>query len=433
MTNEKQGVHYAWFILIGCCCCFAGGMALTFSIAGVYIGPLGKALNLGPGDIGLWIAVSGPFSVISSPIWGNLVATKNINFVATLGSILMIIGVLIFAFASAHWMILTAGAFIGAALPLWASIIGPTLITNWFTAEIRGRMLGIAAAFTGVGTFIWAPLFTLLVNTAGIQTAYLINAALMALLLLPWSLFVFKSKPSDKGLEPFGPKSAKSETLAGATTVGMKVVSAMKTPAFWFAFVAVAFCSLGMGFNSNQPKFAEEFLVPGYMDAAAAALFGASMISVAAVGNIIGKIIFGAMTDKFGLRITLLIFLVLFALAFIFWLLFKNPTMMLVAAFLLGTHNALPSVGLPLLARTLFGGKNFSKIWGITHMGSSLVGGFGTAIVGYTYQFTGSYNSAMLFGIALVCVVGVFGMISTIWFGKLKFNDVEEASTAKTA
>ncbi|MDR1184413.1 MAG: MFS transporter, partial [Coriobacteriales bacterium] len=279
----------------------------------------------------------------------------------------------------------------------------------------------------------WAPLFTLIVNNISIQVAYLINAALMAVLLLPWSLFVFKSKPSDKGLEPFGPKSSKTENPAEATTVGMKVISAMKTPAFWFAFVAVAFCSLGMGFNSNQPKFAEEFLVPGYMDAAAAALFGASMISTAAVGNIIGKIIFGAMTDKFGLRVTLLVFLILFVSAFVLWLLFKNPTMMLVAAFLLGTHNALPSVGLPLLARTLFGGKNFSKIWGITHMGSSLVGGFGTAIVGYTYQFTGSYNSAMLFGIGLVCVVGVFGMISTIWFGKLKFDDAEKAPATETA
>ena len=35
------------------------------------------------------------------------------------------------------------------------------------------------------------------------EKAYQINAALICVFLLPWTLFVFKFKPSDKGLEPY--------------------------------------------------------------------------------------------------------------------------------------------------------------------------------------------------------------------------------------
>jgi MFS family permease len=404
---------------------------MTLSIAGVYMGPLADSLGINHGDVALWIAVSGPFSVISSPLWGTLIQTKNINVVTSIAVLCLIAGVLIFAFAGALWQLLVAGALIGFGLPMCSSIAVPTLITNWFAENIRGRMLGIATAFSGVGVFIWAPMFTLLINASGMRVAYLINAAIMAALLLPFTLFVFKLKPQKLGLLPYGydPNADNSEVKKTLQS-GMKLKTAVKYTTFWLLFCGVALCSLGMGFNSNQPNLANAVLVPGQMDASGAALFGASMISTAAVGNIIGKIIFGFLTDKIGLRLTLFVFFILFILSFVLWLIFSSPVMLLVAAFLLGTHNALPSVGLPLLARTLFGAKNFSKIWGYTHMGASLIGGFGTSVVAYTYQFSGTHTTSLFLGMALVTAIAVFVLSAAAKIGKLPFDDFDDGETA---
>ena len=77
-------------------------------------------------------------------------------------------------------------------------LVGPTLIQNWFAEKYRGKMLGIAAAFTGIGTFIWATLFTGLITSMGWQTAYLINGIIAGVLMIPMAFFVIKSSQKIK-------------------------------------------------------------------------------------------------------------------------------------------------------------------------------------------------------------------------------------------
>lgn len=55
-----------------------------------------------------------------------------------------------------------------------------------------------------MSTIFWAPLFRWIIAEQGWHQAYLINAVLMAVLILPWTLFVIKRQPSDKGLQPYG-------------------------------------------------------------------------------------------------------------------------------------------------------------------------------------------------------------------------------------
>jgi MFS family permease len=396
------------------------------SIAGVYLGSLGESLHLGPGDAALWIAVAGPATIVSGPVWGNLIQSKNINVVTTAAALCMVIGILIFAFASSLWHLLVAGVFIGASMPCTFGLTSPILLSNWFDESIRGRMLGLATAFTGVGTFVWAPLFAILIQSIGLQGAYLINAAICALLLLPFSLFIFRLKPEDKGLKPYGRKTEQAvKSAPKPVEKGSKLLTAVKSPAFWFFMISMGATTLGMGYNASQPKFAVEFLA-GLMDASSAAIFGASMVSVAAVGNIIGKLVFGLSTDKLGLRTTLIIFYVLYLLSFLFWLFLQNHAGMLIGAFLFGTHNAFIAVGYPLLIRTLFGPKNYPKIMAYITMFGSFVGGFGASIIGYIYEYFGSYTYSLYLGVALVLVMSITGLLAMSRLGKIPFDDSSE-------
>jgi len=296
----------------------------------------------------------------------------------------------------------------------------PLLVGNWFAPSVRGRFLGIASAFTGVGTFIWAPSFTLIMQNFGIQTTYIANAILMAVLILPFSIFLFKFKPEDMGLKPYGHIEEDSATTAAqsaADKAGISVSKAFKTPTFWLFMFAMLFMGIGMGFNSNQPKMAAEFL-EGLMQPEAIALLGASMISVAAVGNILSKIAFGWVVDKLGIRPAFIVFIVLYFLAFATWLLFPSMQIMLiVGAFLLGTHNSLMSVGIPLAVRTFYGNRDFSKIYARIGVVAAVISGLGTSVVAYIVQFVGSYTASNYVGIVFVIIMGTL-LILALNLGK---------------
>lgn len=433
MAEKANKIHYAWFIFLGCCCLAAGTLALTVSVAGVYILPGSQALGVGPGDFAMWLTISGFTSVVTMPFWGQFLPKKT-RLCTTLGCCLMIVGVLLLSFAVGSGMyplLLAGGIFVGAGLPVAFTVTIPTLMGNWFAPKQRGKFLGIATAFSGVGVFVWAPLFTFLLQSFGIQTAFVVNAILIAVLTLPFTLFVFRFTPEEMNLAPFGAeKEAGAANETKALSEGMSAGKAFGTVAFWTMLIALGMTSIGMGFNGSQPAIATELLA-GTLAPDAAGMLGATMISVAAVGNLTGKIIFGWLTDRIGLRVTSIAFLTATVICFVIWLLIPSTPVMLVGAFLLGTHNGLYSVGYPLIVRTLFGSKDFSKIYSRLAMIGALVGGSATAIVGYIYQITGSYTGALYGGIVLFIVIAVFVLITISFIGKLKWDSPQSDSEPK--
>ena len=422
MTESKpKGMHYAWLIFIGCCFVNAASMAASISIVGVYLLPVSQSIGVGPGDWMMWMTVCSVVSCIATSFLGQAIQAKSINVVTTLSAVLLALAVFMFSFGNSLVWFYVWGGVLGLAMPCIATLTVPTLIGNWFGKSHRGKMLGIAAAFTGVGTFVWAPLFTVILQNFGWAMSYRINALLILVFLVPWTLFVFKFKPEDKGLRPYGYIEGESADEANAMKVGMRRSAALKTAPFWIMVVAILFTSIGMGFNSNQVAIATE-LTAGIMEAQEAALLGASMISVAAVGNICGKIVFGFMQGKAGLRATLITFVGAFFVGFALWVFAPSQATLLVGAFLFGTHNALISVGYPLVVRGLYGNKDYSKIFSNLMTVNGLMGGISGTIIAIVYQFLGSYHAALVAALVIIVLIGILLFAATGFIGKLKWD-----------
>lgn len=420
---QSKGFHYAWLILIGCCCCGAGGMALTISLMGVYLIPASTGMGLTPTEFTLWSATLGIVQLFSFPIWGQLMR-KHLRACFLVGVICEVAGIFLFTVVNSVIGIIGIGVLLGIALPMTFFLPIPALTSTWFAPKHRAKMLGIGMAFSGVGTFIWAPLFSGIVDSMGYVNSYIINAVLAAILLLPWA-FLFRFSPEEKGLKPYGwdPEEEKQNSQL-SSAAGTSAISAMKNPAFWMLFVAVAFAAIGMGFNNCQRPMAAEMLA-GTDLAAQASMIGAFMISAAAAGNVIGKIIYGFLADRFGLKSTTVIFGILFLLSFLLWAIFPGSMgPMYVGAFLLGTHNGITSVGFPAAARQLFGGFEYEKIWSRLSMASAIIGGFSTTIVTAVAASIGSYTSIFYFGLGMVLVVVVIltGFAAMTRFGKVKWD-----------
>lgn len=422
MDKVMKSSNRAWGILAACCAFYAGSMALTSSILGVYMLPVSESIGISRGEFTLYMSVQSAACLVFLPIIGNLFAkTKNFKLLMISGSITLAAGIACFSFCNSLLMFCIFSLPIGWGMTVLYSVGGPTLIQNWFAPQYRGKMLGIAAAFSGVGTFVWAPLFTAILQNVGWQATYGVNAILALVLTLPFCAFVVKRSPEECGLVPYGATNATDEVAK--SEAGMSAKDALKTVAIYIVELCCLACCLGMGFNSSLPAMCIEKFVPlGIMDASGAAMIGATLISVAAVGNIIGKIVYGALVDKFGSRVSLIFFAALTLAAFLIWLFTASVPFYYVAAFLFGTHNALMSVAFPLLIRQIYGNRDFPKIWSWVSMPFTFVGSSATAIVGFLYAGFGSYQATFVIGAIGIAVVGLLAIVATAFIGKYKWT-----------
>ena len=430
METKKSGFHYAWVILIACCILYSGSMALVNSIISVYVLPVTTALGCGRGDFTFMLTCQTISLLIALPILGNLAEKENVNFnlIMTVCGCCLCACPLICSFSTQLWQFYIAGFIGGFGIAACFTFASPVLINNWFAPQHRGKMLGIAAAFTGISTIAWAPLFTGLVQTYGYQTTYLINAIVQAVLILPTCIFLIKRKPADKGLLPFGADEAGEgeNSVAYMTKAGVPAAKALKTPAFWLMFLGVAITAIGGGWGTQITPIAKELLADS-PDAANAAMIGAAAISAMAVGNLLSKLGFGFCVDRINVGITFVIFQVVWLFAFLLWAFGGANTGLIIAGgFCLGFCNAPSRVGWPAVVRTVFGNGDFAKIWSYTALASSIMGGLSGSVIGWIYDFTGSYMGTVYGGMVVVVVVAILGLIVSSFKGKLEWETIEQ-------
>ena len=406
MPGEKTDNRYAYLIFAGCCCVSAGTLALATNIAGVFLIPGAERLGVGTGDYSLWLAISGVVSALCSGFWGKHMP-KHCRLCFTAVSLCLVATMLTFAFATSIVHIALAGILIGLAIPPLFMVGVPVVLGNWFAGSKRSRYLGIATAFTGMGTFAWAPLFTAIIQAYGVQVAYLVDAGLACLLTLPFSLFVVVFSPKERGLEPVGAQLVSQERTSPAEQAGHESVSAdqaAKMPAFWLLVAAVTLSACGTGLMANQMGIAHE-LFDTRFDVQTAITVGTSIISICAIGDLTGKLVFGPICNRIGVKWTITLYLGLVILALFVWANCPIPALCIAVAFPFGFNNSVTSVGLPLVCREIFGSGDYSHIWGRLCIGLTLFGGASGSIFAYIYQFTGTYVPAL--ALAALCFVTV--------------------------
>lgn len=419
---SKGKIHYGWYIFAAICSLNCTGFALSTFLASVFLLPVSTALGVDRSALALWLSIHSIISIVMTPIWGRLLNSKRINLFMSIAAVGMVAALLLFSVADSLWMFYLGGAIIGLCISPTSTLGYATLAGNWFAEGTRGKLLGVASAFSGVATIIYAPLFGAIIANWGYQVAYIVSAVLFAVLSWPFTMKIIKRRPEDMGLEPLGAEKV-VEGHAEDVTQGLSASRVFKTWAFWALAVTFALFAIGMGFNSNQVGIATEFLV-GTEYAESAAMIGATMISVFGISDVISKIAFGWLMDRLGFKSTSVIYLVLFLLTFVSWGWFHDGLIGLYAgAFFLGTHGGIIQVGLPLVVKQIFGPKDYSQILSFLIVPKSIVSGFGTSIIALFYDAAGSYMGAMYFGIGLVIVLAIGTMAAASAIGKVKWDD----------
>ncbi len=348
---------------------------------------------------------------LSSPLIGGLFARFGARATMLAGALLTVLVSLAYANLQSLWMLYVITGFSGLAVGATTILPAQTLVTSWFR-EYRGRAMGITMLGIGAGGFVLPPFNEMLIRLVGWRAAWLVAAAVMALVVVPLIAVFVRTWPSDIGLSVDGASQDDSAgTASSAHVKGLSVGLAVRTPTFWLLvgvfllqligvsamnFHFVPLSTQEIGFNLQQTAF----------------YYGLT------VGcSIVGRLLFGWLNDRTSPRLLLVLSFVLLALGpllievLMLRLGLRDVRLLALYAACFGIGIGGNAVTMPVLVARCFGELHFSRVMGVL-MSSFAVGIIvGIPGAGLIFDRTGSYEAALIACILGLCLAAIFVLL----------------------
>ena len=403
-NSQRGGFHYAYLIVLSCIVMTCLPCALVLSCAGIFFTPVSEFFGVPKASFTLYFSVLNLAMMATLPVAGKLLAARDARVVLSVATALCGLGMFGMASCQEVWQFYLVGIVLGVGVAPLIYLAVPTLINAWCVKRV-GFFVGLCMAFTGIGGVIFNPIGTALIQAGpeGWRTGYLVFGILTLVVTLPFTIFVVRSKPSDKGLLPYGAGEVSDDAgKPAAKESGVPANKAMKTSAF---IAVAAFCGL---ITINQTVY--QFM-PSYCQS-----FSATLPDIAAIsgvvasscmaGQAIGKVILGAVNDKtikggmaFGIGGGIIGVLLM-------WFLPSQAIVLMVGAFPFGFVYACTTVQTPLLTRAVFGSLDYTNIYSRVSMVGALASAFAAVFWGWIIDLPNGFS--LMFALSLVCMVASF-------------------------
>lgn len=323
------------------------------------------------------------------------------------GGLIFGIGTFLVSFTSnIAWLYLTYGLLGGAGIGfVYGSTIPNT--TKWFPDK-RGLAGGLIAGGFGIGAVIFGPLSASLIASIGILSTFRYEG--IAYIIIVGIVSQYISAPP-KGYKPEGwEPPAPAPGVASKPVVDMTPGQMLRTPIFWvlFAMYTLA-CFAGLMIIGNASPIGQEQV--GLTAAAAAGAVG-----FLSLGNTLGRVFWGWVSDMIGRFAALLVMYGISAVA-LFGLINAGTywpfviAVMAIAACFGGFFGIFPA-----LTADNFGLKNLGVNYGVLFVSYGLAGVIAPTLAAYLKEASGG-DYALPLTIALV--VNIVGVLLAILYKKM--------------
>lgn len=393
MTKRDSGlmktIHYAWFICIGATLlmfCTSGLGSTAFAAYLPYLVSIKELANV---QISLIVFIRSLFGVIGMFFVNALLYRFEIRRVVTAGVFICALAFVVFSLADGFAGYCAAAAVAGMAYGIGGMVPASILISRWFN-EHRGLALGIVMASTGVSTFVAAPVITLLVEHVSLQSAFLIEAAFIAVCGAAIWLLV-RSEPECLHTQPLGTdKVSSSETYANNT--------ADRPLIFIMTF---GWLILGAAVNNLHSHLSVLYQSVGFTSGQIS-----TVISLFGISLAVGKCCCGQLTDRIGVFWACMILYVSSAAGVAICCMARNTgfTVACFGVILVGFGVAVGSVATSTYAVEAATAEDYPKIVSRFQTMQTLGGlAFATA-PGYLADLTGDYIFSYVLMLILVVI-----------------------------
>ena len=300
-SDRRPVIHWAWVILF---ICFINlfvnyGIRLGYSVV---LPEMIRTLGFSRRQAGDIFNAYFLAYIILSLFAGNLTDRLGARKIIPMFGIVLGIGTLLMGTSASFWQASLFFGIVGmGAAAMWTPII--TLVQRWFAVKRRGMALGILSTGFGLGFASMGKLFPIIVAEWSWRYCwYFLGIA--ALLMVFVNLFLLRSKPEDKGLIPWGtPVGEVAPTLqTAAGQKGKNKYSEILTAGrFWilgFSYLLIAgSLYIPTTFMVDYARYELNF--PYGQASLLATIHG--------MGQIIGVLTIGMISDYIGRRMTILL------------------------------------------------------------------------------------------------------------------------------
>jgi len=353
----------------------------------------------------------GAFSVflilhgVAGPFIGSMVDRFGPRKVFMLGALLLGTGLALCSLIHRWWEFYI---FFSVVTALGVSFLGfvpnATMIQQCFR-EKRGYAMGVISSGIGFGMFICVPLIQYLINRVGWRMTYRIIAVFIPL--ITFSMMIAFLRKFPRTIASGDAKGENTYTFIKDSLIVDKewasrrwtARQAARTKQFWLLWLSL--------FLSNFTIYSVlTHQVAFFIDQGLSALIASYIAGIIGIVSIVGKIVWGGLSDKIGREVTYLAGTVCSVCGMILLIAFTvvpNTYIPYLYAIFFGLVYADVTALSPLVTADFFEGQAYGSIFGVLFMSINLGGACGVWFTGFLYDQMRSYVPA--FTILIACTL----------------------------
>lgn len=349
--------------------------------------------------------------LVSSAFIGKIYKKYPVKYVLTGCVVLTSACYVLMAGATSLWQLYLLCAIQGLGWGGATNLPVTIMVSNWFGPKIKGTAMSIGMLGSGAGALVWVPLANHIIANYGWRAGYLALAAINAIM-IPLALALVVSMPADRGFETrVGDPSPEEVAAAGGVSTqktGITGKQALRTTRWWLQWLAGLVTMIGASAFSTQ-------CVAYFTDITGDSTKAAGIYAGALGTLILGKFLLGVFSDILHIKRTAVIAPFFYAAMFIAMMLsatdMKFSTWML-PLYMIG--GSVPSVIPFLITARNFGDKEYSVLSGWMNMAGNIGQIIGPTIAAFIFDITGTYQLAWIIFAALMVLVGILYMLSSM-------------------
>lgn len=364
--------------------------------SGLFLAPVSDEIGVGIGTLSIYLSITSIVMVFWLPFAGKLINRYDIRVMAVIGAVLQTFSFIAFGFMNSvyGWYLLAVPHAMGAAILV--GLLGPILINRWF-AKNAGMMLGIQMAFVGLFGAVLQPVTSNIIAGYGWRTGYYFIGGITFFIVISAALLLLRNKPEDKKLSAYGsasPVDKKAKKQVEDCVEIAEDVAIHSTSFYLLLLFMIAITGVGI-FTQHIPTYGS-LLKYRLQDVGVA-------LACASVGNAIGSIVIGIISDKIGSLKTCYGIIGIGIIAVLgFMVSSESFVLFALSTFLHGLISSGIMVLAPILTLKFYGQKDYEKIYAKVSMGAPIASVILIPAYGFIYDRMQNY---------LFVLIGMIGLL----------------------
>ncbi|MBE6128352.1 MAG: MFS transporter [Erysipelotrichaceae bacterium] len=382
------------FVLIAMCGLAAATIGVTVNTAGVFYAPIAEDLAVGRGSVAMIITICSIVGAIVALFVPKILKEQTLKIIIITATVLLCGSTYMLSRCTSLGQMYILSVVRGAGNGLINFVMITMMVNYWFFAR-RGLFTSIVMAFSGVPGVLLSPVFSNIINASGWRAGFVWVAIATLICCLPAVVLPFTVQPKTCGLEPFGYAEFLKEREMGRTVVIDDRPKQFNffNPKFLLAILVTVAISVIAAVPQHFPGYA--------VSLGKAASIGAMMLSASMAFNILSKLAFGVMNDRYGAYKSILVMSAVNITGILLLLFVPQEWALLAGAGLYAVAFAVGAVGIAMLSGYLFGMEYYATAYPILSFVGGVANAVGATLVGSLYDATGTYT--VNFWLALAC------------------------------